>query len=39
MDKEFADRLKQANKDVYGDLPEEKVYESLEGMISRMKRS
>ena len=38
MDREFADKLKQSNKEVYGDLPEEKVYESLEGTISRMKR-
>ena len=36
MDKEFADRLRQANEEVYGEKKEQ--YESLEGTISRMKR-
>jgi hypothetical protein len=36
MDREFADQLKQANEDVYGEKKEQ--YESLEGTISRMKR-
>jgi hypothetical protein len=36
MDKEFADRLRQANEDVYGEKKEQ--YESLEGTISRIRR-
>ncbi len=36
MDREFADKLKQANEEVYGEKKEQ--YESLEGTISRMKR-
>ena len=35
MDKEFAEVMKKANKDVYGDLPEEKVYESLASAYRR----
>ena len=37
MADDFADRLEEANKNVYGEKKEQ--YESLEGMISRMKRS
>ena len=36
MDREFADKLKQANEEVYGEKKEQ--YESLEGTISRIKR-
>jgi len=36
MDREFADKLKLANEDVYGENKE--LYESLEGTISRMRR-
>ena len=39
MDKDFAEKLKQANEDVYGGGEKKEQYESLEGMISRMKRS
>ena len=35
--RDFADKMKQANEEVYGEKKEQ--YESLEGMISRMKRS
>ena len=37
MADDFADRLEEANRKVYGEKKEQ--YESLEGMISRMKRS
>jgi hypothetical protein len=37
MADDFANRLEEANKNVYGEKKEQ--YESLEGMISRMKRS
>ena len=36
MASDFADRLEQANENVYGEKKEQ--YESLEGVISRMKR-
>ena len=36
MAPDFADKMKEANNEVYGEKKEQ--YESLEGIISRMKR-